>query len=101
MLSQIASSNEARTCGETDVISTAASANRAPLHIASIIVSHIAKENGSWDKALVEKLERFRHYQISPTVSDVIFNNPYIMSMWDFSHNINKIYKQTWDNIIP
>jgi len=68
---------------------------------ASIIVSHIVKENGTWDTALVEKLERFWRYQVSPTISDIIFNNSYIREMWDFSHNVNKMYKQTWDNILP
>jgi NTE family protein len=67
---------------------------------ASIIVSHIVKEKGNWDQHLVEKLERFWRYQTSPTISDGIFNNPYLIAMWDLSHTVNKMYKQFWDNIL-
>jgi predicted acylesterase/phospholipase RssA/DNA-binding ferritin-like protein len=66
---------------------------------ASIIISHIVKENGTWDQA-VEKLERFWRYQTTPTISDNIFNNSYIILMWDLSHKVNKMYKQFWDKIL-
>lgn len=67
---------------------------------ASIIVSHIVKENGTWDQHLVEKLERFWRYQTTPTISDGIFNNSFIIAMWDLSHKVNKMYKQIWDNML-
>src|SRR5690242_5130284 len=67
---------------------------------AAAIVSHIVKDNGSWNEELVRKLENFWHYQSFSTIADGVFKNPFFSGLWNFSHNMNKIYKQYWDAIL-
>ena len=67
---------------------------------AAVIVSHIVKDNGSWNEDLVRRLENFWQYQRFPTIADDVFKNPFFSGLWDFSHDMNKIYKQYWDTAL-
>jgi hypothetical protein len=64
----------------------------------SNVVSHIVKDNGSWNEDLVRRLENFWQYQRFPTIADDVFKNPFFSGLWDFSHDMNKIYKQYWQD---
>lgn len=64
----------------------------------SIILSNF-KENKSFDGS-VERVRKFWDSQMIPTFADFADVNTMYHSWWDYLHSSNKVFKQSWNNLL-
>jgi NTE family protein len=65
---------------------------------ASIILSSFMKKKNFDDS--IEQLEKFWSNQMIPTFADIADRNPFYHFLWDYSHNTNKMIKQSWEDML-